>query len=118
MIKEINEKFGDFHDTVISSITYSRSTNEDGKIVIAIRAINLQTMEFENVSIVFEEVLSFRLIELEAFYSLIINSALIIESKDVIVFDFFPDIYSDRLELNEGSDFIIKCKRVSYKVLD
>ena len=118
MIDEIKKRYELFSDSLISKISYERTTEKDGKIEIIIRSMNaLNNYQFELVKLIITNVIEFRLIEKHPFSSLIINSALLIKENDFIIIDFYPDIYKDCLKINLESDFIIKAEKICYKVL-
>lgn len=113
MIQEIIDKYKSFHDATINKITYQRNINDEGFIIISINAMNFQNnFEFEKIEVTFERIKSFRLVESFPYSSLIITAAIISEENGLITVDFFPDIYKDKLVINENSDFIVKCHNI------
>lgn len=119
MVEEIIEKFGDFHDGLISRIIYERNTDDEGKIIINLGTRNFQNdFKFENIELVFKDIKSFRLVESFPNSCLIIGNALILRKDDLITFDFFPIIHDHNdLEVNEQSDFIVKCREILFKIV-
>jgi len=119
MFDLIIDKYESFPDSLISSVSYERSNENDGKVDIIISCMNgYNNDEFETIKLSFVGVFKFRFIENHPFSSLIINKALLINDKAGITFDFFPDIYKDGLKENLESDFIIKCTNVFFEVID
>jgi hypothetical protein len=117
MLKEIQEKYEQFSDALISQIVYNSSGNEKSA-QITIRCMNkLNDYQFEVIKLQFEDIISIRFIESFNSCSTVINSALLTQQNEIIVFDFFPDIYSDGLlQENDNSDFKIKCMKLSYEL--
>lgn len=117
LVKEIESNYGDFHDAVISSICYERDNLDESKVIIGMSIRNLLSSDFKNekIELICSGIISLRFIETFAFSSLIITSAKIIADKNFFILDFFPDIYSDRLEINENSDFIVKFETLEVK---
>lgn len=114
MIQEITDKYKSFHDATIDKITYQRTINDEGFIIVNINAMNFKNnFEFEKVEITLKGIRSFRLVESFPYSSLIITAAVIIEEEGLITVDFFPDIYKDKLVINEDSDFIVKCNSIT-----
>ena len=116
MIKEITNKYKLFHDATIEKISYSTNLNDEFDMVLIMNAFNHENdFKFEKIEITFKGVVSFRLIETFPASALIITCAILKEVDNHVVADFFPDIYSDKLVVNEESDFIIKCKSIHFK---
>ncbi|SKC08361.1 hypothetical protein SAMN05660841_04115 [Sphingobacterium nematocida] len=118
MLNDIIDKYEGFSDALISEVSYS-SHSGARRIEVAINCMNTHTdYQYEQVKLIFIDVLSFRFIESENQSSLLINQALICELNGTIVFDFFPLVFGGgRLEENANSDLMIKCKNVSYESL-
>lgn len=110
LIKEIEDSYGDFHDAVISSIYYERDYLNKSQLRIMLSTVNLLSpnLKIEKIELICSGITSIRFIELSPFSNLIVTNSKIIVDQDNIVLDFFPDIYCDRLEINEDSDFIVK----------
>lgn len=117
LIKEIESNYGDFHDAVISSICYERYNLNESKLRIGLSTKNFLSsdLKVEKIELICSGIIALRFIELSAFSSLIITNAKLIADKNHFVLDFFPDIYSDRLEINENSDFIVKFESIEIK---
>ncbi len=122
MLKEIIEKYGDFHDALISEINYKCHDEyiyPDNRILeVILRCQNFENGEYEIVKLMFKHVRKYSFSEEFSGSSLLIYSALLKKEEDIIIFDFFAIIYGDwLLKENPNSNFIIKCKEVSYEVL-
>ena|SRR5690606_14248741 len=120
IVKAIENNYGDFHDAVISSICYERYNLNESKLIVRISTRNFLSsdLKVEKIELICSGIIALRFIELSAFSSSIVTSAKIITDKNHFVLDFFPDIYSDRLEINENSDFIVKFKTIEIKKIN
>lgn len=74
--------------------------------------------KWEVVLLSFIDVLSFRFIENLNTSSTVINSALLKNEGHLTIIDFFPIIWSNSLQENIDSDFIIKSRRLTFTVLE
>jgi hypothetical protein len=119
MLNEIINKYEKFSDTLILEIVYHVVGNSR-RIEVVINCMNaLNNYEYEKIKLTFNDVVSMRFNENENQSSTVINSALLSENNGIIVFDFFPLIYGESsLKENENSDLKIKCREVSYIVLE
>lgn len=121
MLEKITDRYDRFADSVISEFTYRRYLNvngfDEGVIDVYIRAES-KSADYEIVKLKFSEIISFRFLENQDSSSLIINEAYINEENNIITFDFFPLIYAAGTRENIDSDFIVKCKKVSFEILD
>ena len=118
MLNELKKKYGNFEDSLVSSITYSRTIDDDGRIEVILNAMNAEEdFRFDKIKLIFSNIVKFRFIEWHSFSSLIINTVLIMKRENEVVFDFFPLITSDGLKENDESDFKIICKEVKYEFL-
>lgn len=120
MLEKIIERYSVFADSVISELNYKRYLNisgiDVGVIEIYLRAEN-KFGDYEIVKLKFSEIILFRFIELPGTSSLIINGAYLNKENDVITFDFFPLIYSSGNVENANSDLMIKCKKITFEIL-
>ncbi|WP_343745126.1 hypothetical protein [Chitinophaga sp.] len=121
MITEITRKYGHFADALLLSFSFEsnvHSASGKGKIEILINCMNSENdFEWEKVKLVFEEVTCFRFIENRNTSSVAINAAMLNHNSDEIAFDFFPLMFNHELVENPESDFIIKCKKLTYVVI-
>lgn len=116
MIEEINKRYGGFHDAIISNISYSRSIENESIIEITLSVMSLECV-YENIKILLSEISYFRFIEKNYSSSLIINGVVLVEEEGVITLDFFPEISASGYTITEDSDFLIRCKHISYEVI-
>lgn len=119
MINEIINKYEHFSDSLIIKLVYI--INDNSKVIeVTIRCMNkFKDYQFETIKLSFEDIISFRFIENENQSSFLINSALLLNEKGIITFDFFPLIFGrSKLSENENSDFKIKCRKVSYEQIE
>jgi hypothetical protein len=121
MLQKIKEKYKGFSDAVISEISYKRYLNPNGSdkgiVEVYLRAENNEG-DYEIVKLKFIEIISFRFIESRDSSSLILNEILMKQEDEIITFDFFPLIYSSGIIENINSDFMIKCKDISFEIMD
>ncbi len=119
MLEEIINKYESFHDATIEKISYHRALKEDkSEIIILMNVMNVKSLELEQIEFRFIDIESFRLIESFPYSSLIITCAIFQKVDNHIVADFFPDIYKDKVLVNEESDLIIKCNKIKYKSIN
>ena len=119
MIQEILNRYESFSDSKIIKIHIDNCNDLNMNVEVYLRSMNiLNDYEFEIVKLIFINVKKIRLLENDTSTNLIVNSALLLKQKEFVILDFFPDIYSDRLEVNELSDFIIKCEKIIYEVIN
>ena len=117
MFNEILKKYERFSDGLILELIY-RSSLDKKKVEVLIKCMNKEIgYRWETIRMHFIDVVFFRFIENESFSSTVINSALLNKEAGLITFDFFPLIFGDsKLEENNNSDFIVKCKDVNFMV--
>ena len=118
MMNEIIERYANFADGLITSFCYSGSLYER-EIWVEIKCMNSQRdYEWDIIKLIFLEVVLFRFNENEKVSSTLINSALLKEENGLAIIDFFPLILGNNdLQVNVNSDFIIKCKTISYELI-
>jgi hypothetical protein len=115
MIEKIIEDYAEFSDSWISEITLY---NNENIIEIIIHCANKnKDYSYEKVKISFKKIINYVLIEKNRISDLAPKDVLINEKNGIITFDFFPIDHFDYLEENPNSEFIIKCKEISYEVL-
>jgi hypothetical protein len=121
MLKEIIEKYEKFPDCLIKAVTYNMSISEknDDSIETIISCFNLQNEnKREIIQIIFKDIELIKFSQIKRFPSLFLNEIYIKREKsNLITFDFFPIDHFDYMEENPNSEFIIKCKEITYKVL-
>ena len=121
MIKDIINKYGEFSDSWITEIKYYKkmiNTEDINVIELIINCANKQNdYIYEVVNLTFKNIVSFNFSEINNSDNFASSDILIKTERELITFDFFPIDYFDYLEENPNSNFIIKCKEVSYKVL-
>ena len=121
MIKDIINKYGEFSDSWITEIKYYKkmiNTEDINVIELIINCANKQNdYIYEVVNLTFKNIVSFNFSEINKSDNFASSDVLIKTERELITFDFFPIDYFDYLEENPNSNFIIKCKEVSYKVL-
>lgn len=121
MLEEIIEKYEKFPDCLIKEINYGFSISEKNYdfVVVIISCFNFkEENRREIIRIVFKNIELIKFSQINRFPSLFLDEVYILQEKDgIITFDFFPIDHFDYLEENPNSEFIIKCKEVSYEVL-
>jgi hypothetical protein len=122
MLEEIIEKYGKFSDSLVSEISYkcyiTEKGTEDDTIEVVLRCMNFKNEnKFERIKLKFVGVMVYKFSQNKQYPSLFLDEVYIKEEDGIITFDFFPIDYFDYLEENPNSEFIVKCKEVSYKVL-
>ena len=65
----------------------------------------------------YAKIISYKLIGKNGITDFAPKDVFIKEENGLITFDFFPIDHFDYLEENPSSEFIIKCKEISYEVL-
>ncbi len=120
MLEELKDNYNCFHDSIITNINYG--CIEDGytekrNLTIKLTSINILTDVLEIIKIHFYDIVSFKFKE-ENQSAFVVFKALLTKDNDLIIFDFSPDIYGDSiLKENPNSEFIIKCRKVTYEVI-
>ena len=104
----------------MQKITYKSYTSEENKesIEITLSCFNFEKQgKKEIINIIFKDLILIKFIRVNNNPSLFLDEVYLNEENGIITFDFFPIDYFDYLEENPNSEFIIKCKEISYKVL-
>lgn len=121
MIKEIIDKYGEFSDSWISDIKYSKNfdNNCSEKVIeVTINCANkTNSNEYEQIKIIFSDVLEFKFFEGDKADNFTTGDVLVKEKDNIMLFDFFPIDHFDYLEENSESNFKIKCRKVNYKFI-
>jgi hypothetical protein len=120
MLEEIIEKYEKFPDCLIKTVKYSVSISEENNdsVETIISCFNLkEENKREIIRIIFKNIELIKFSQINRFPSLFLDEIYIKEDNGLITFDFFPIDHFDYLEENPNSEFIIKCKQVSYEVL-
>lgn len=120
MITEILSKYENFYDSIITDIHVNNNFNL-GEIIIKIeiRCMNaLNNYCFENVLFTLENVSYFNIFNSKKLDYFFPNGAVFKKQDDLYIIDFDPLVFSDYLLYNENSNFIIKCDKLSYKIID
>lgn len=119
MIEEIKEKYEDFADSLISQVSYLRTLDNQGIIEITLAVMNAENdYKFENIKLVLSNISTFRFVEMNNTSSLIIYGAILSQDNGVITLDFFPEIHDDKYVVNEESDFLVRCKHITYEFIE
>lgn len=121
MIHEIIKQYQYFSDGVIRNITYSYPIENKINATVQILCSNTQNnYEWELVKIIFYDILFFKFIAHGDSIGSVIDMALIKIENEFIVFDFFGLFNANyqSLEENPESEFVIKCKKIEYEVLE
>ncbi len=124
LIKEIKSCYKAFGDATIYKVEYQINYANQGSeyskdVNVLINCYNWPLSKWEKIQLTFKRVSSIRFVETAKRPSTVVFEALVTEINDVVVFDFFPIQIDDKGTLEEdiNSDFSIKCKSISYKVL-
>ncbi|WP_418264586.1 hypothetical protein [Flavobacterium faecale] len=117
MIKKIIEDYYEFSDSWISEIKLFENNNENVFDLIIHCANKGKNYNYEKVKISFIEVIFYKLIGENGISDFAPKDVYIKEEDGVITFDFFPIDHFDYLEENPNSNFIIKCRKIEFKVL-
>jgi hypothetical protein len=118
MLKEILDKYGEFSDSWITEIKYSKKNNQINSIriiEILITCANKQNdYTYEVIKLKFIDVFEFKFSEINNGDNFATNDVLLKKEGDTILFDFLPIDHFDYLEENPESNFKIKCKSIEY----
>lgn len=119
MIKEIINKYGEFSDSWISEIKYTKNHNIQGKIIemILTCANKENDLKYEVINLIFKDIIDFKFLEINKADNFAIGDVLIKIEENIITFDFSPIDYFDYLEENPESNFKIKCKKTEYNFI-
>lgn len=118
MINEIISKYENFYDSLVTKL-YITNDYKEGVINIdlEIRCMNsLNNFNFENLSFSLESVSFFQVFNSEKLDYLVPNGIFLTKQNDLYIIDLDPIISDNSLNYNENSNFIIKCKKLSYKI--
>jgi len=129
MISEIKNKYKGFHDALIFDILYSnRHGKQKGltpKVIVGLNAFNIQTEKWEQLKLIFSDVVKFWFFEGKNEKGKAVNSTVVFEAyiekiDDLIIFDFFALQVDGRdlLAENPNSDFVIHCKDINYELVN
>jgi hypothetical protein len=117
MIEKIIENYFELSDSWISEIKSIDSNNEITLELIIHCANRNKDYSYEKVKFLFSKIISYQIIRKNIVNNFAPKDVFIKEKDGIITFDFFPIDHFDYLEENPNSDFIIKCKEISYEVL-
>lgn len=121
MLEKINFFYKKFSDCLIKKTKYDSYISEESKERIEV-TLSCFNFERENrreiIKLIFEDLITVKFIQIKNNPSLFLDEVYILEENELITFDFFPIDHFDYLEENPNSNFIIKCKKVSYEVLE
>ena len=121
MIKEIINKYGEFSDSWISEINYSKKYDKENKVkiisIILTCANKENNLKYEVIKLIFEDIIEFKFIEMNDSDNFITGDVLIKKESNLILFDFVPIDYFDYLKENPESKFKIKCKKIKYEFI-
>lgn len=117
MISKILNDYKTFSDSVINKIEFYDKKNASGELIelskIHLFSYNWNINKFENIILTFENIKEFRFIKHRKMSSTVITDALLKYENGEIIFDFFPNQYSDSLlEIDPHSDFLIRCEKI------
>ncbi|MDN3673027.1 hypothetical protein QWY99_08180 [Flavobacterium branchiarum] len=121
MIQEIIKKYDYFSDAQIKNVSYTYPTGQGANVAVQIECCNTQNdYDWELINIVFNDITFVRFIGYGDSIGSVIDMAFIKIEEDEIVFDFFGLFDADNQTLGENpeSDFIIRCKKVDYQVIE
>ena len=123
MFNALKENYGEFHDCLITEIRYATNFNyhdisKSGKreVEVFISCFNIaEDYQRQLIKIICSDVNEFKF----GGYEGMIYSALLKNESDIFILDFFPIILDgDNLKEDPNSDCLIKCKAVSYVILE
>lgn len=122
MIDILKEIYGEFHDALITEVRYNTNFNYHNHQDSGVNEVKLFISCFNLINNFKRELIKITFFDVSVFkfgaYEGMVNSALLKNENDLITFDFFPIDYYDYLEEDLNSDCIIKCKKVSYSVIE
>lgn|SRR5690606_17024873 len=122
MIAILKTNYGEFHDALITEIRYNTNFNYYSSQYSGVNEVELFISCFNLINDLKRELIKITFFDVSVFkfgaYEGMVNSALLKYENDLITFDFFPIDYYDYLEEDLNSDCIIKCKKVSYSVIE
>lgn len=116
MIQEIIEKYCELSDSWVSEVKLLNN-NENILELIIDCANKSKDYSYEKVKFSFTKMISYKLIGKNGVTDFAPKDVFINQKEGVITFDFFPIDHFDYLEENPNSEFIIKCREISYEVL-
>jgi hypothetical protein len=118
MLEEIKLKYSRFHDAQICKIIFNdKYGNNDLNLILSCTS-SQNDYNLDNIKISFIDVISFKFNFKKSMGLLTIFACFLKTENDIITVDF-DCIYldEDNLKENPNSEFIIKCKEISYEVL-
>jgi hypothetical protein len=115
MFCTIVSKYERFADSLISAVTYNSTSTTSIVEVLMECWSNEDDYKREKIKLKFIDIQLFRFIEVGG--STVINSALLKNEDNLITVDFFPIRFERELLEDTNSDFLIKCKKITYEVL-
>ena len=118
MLEEIKLKYSHFHDAQIYKINFiEESGNNDLNLILSCTS-SQNDYNLDNVKLSFIDITSFKLNFKKNMGLFTIFACFLKAENDLITVDF-DCIYfdEDNLKENPNSEFIIKCKQISYEVL-
>ncbi len=118
MLEEIQLKYSDFHDASILRIDFTEDSNLS-VIAITILCMNAEKgYEYEKIKILLSNIQFFNIKYSQNMGLLSPFSVLLTEDAGSYIIDFdCVYISENKLKVNSVSDFIIKCRTLSYQVL-
>lgn len=118
MLEEIKLKYSHFHDAQIYKINFTDEYGNNNLNLMLSCASSQNDYNLDNIKIFFIDVTSFKFNFKKNMGLLTIFACFLKKENDLIIADF-DCIYfdEDNLEENPKSEFIIKCKEISYEVL-
>jgi hypothetical protein len=117
MLEKIIKDYSEFSDSWISEIIIFSKNNETVLELIIHCANKNKNYNYEKVKISFKNGINYKIIKDFEINSFAPKDVFINKNNDIITFDFYPIDHFDYLEENPKSNFIIKCKDISYEIL-
>lgn len=122
MVEVLKETYGEFHDALITQVRYNTNFNYQNNQDSGVNEVEICISCFNLINDFKRELIKINFFDVSVFkfgaYEGMVNSALLKKENDLITFDFFPIDYYDYLEEDLNSDCIVKCKKVSYSVIE
>lgn len=120
MIDEILSTYKTFSDSTIVKVEYCQKErdNFNAKMCnVHLKSYNWHKDIFENIVLIFNNVIFFSFREIQNVSSLNITDALLKYEDSTITLDFFPHQFPDGvLEVDMASDFLIKAQKLELKI--
>ena len=119
MLEKITSEYAKFPDSLIEGIYFFPISKEsDSTIEVILSCFNLKKEnKNEIIKLIFTKIELIKFNQFNDDPSLFLDEIYIDYKNDLITFDFFPIDHFDYLEENPNSNFIIKCRKISYEVL-